>query len=419
MIESGRHWLGSTVLVSVLGLVGCNAPHPVMPDGSRRVPVNSDARIEAFKTKAAEARRSATEDVRWTREVQSLKAEVAQLRAATIVLAADAEGKSQSPLAKAAAARLASGQPSVTAALHGVPSSSPVIAEARSEPPPRTAPAIEPTRPVTMTLQPEASDATGGAPLRLIPAKASAGVSPVTPSVGVEAARTIGTPTGPARVGGEPSVIAAPPESRSPEPPVPAVPAVDAVPALKTPQQKEPTTALADARTTAGQGPGQMAGVSPPAPTPAPMTLQPAIRPSPIPTAFKTEDLEPRRRAILPPTTAQTATPEKATVAIDADRQFRIAPTSIGFGFVPPHESAPALVQAARSADRVVIRSRAGGQAEAERARQYLIGHGVPADRIWIATGSLTEQTSELVITVSGSLPGTAANDAPTIAARN
>jgi hypothetical protein len=416
MIESGRHWFGGTVLVSVLSLVGCNAPQPVMPDGSRRVPVNSDARIEAFKTKTAEARRSATEDVRWTREVQSLKAEVAQLRAATIVLAADAEGKSQSPLAKAAAARLASGQPSVTAALHGVPSSSPVIAEARSEPPPRTAPAIEPTRPVTLTLQPEASDATGGAPLRLIPAKASAGFSPVTPSVGVEAAQTIGTPVVPARAGGEPAVIASPPESRAPEL---RAPAVDPIPAPKNPQQKEPTTALADARATASQGPGTLAEVSPPAPTPAPMALQPAIRPSPMPTAFKTEDLEPRRRAISPPTTAQTATPEKANVGIDADRQFRIAPTSIGFGFVPPHESAPALVQAARSADRVVIRPRAGGQAEAERARQYLIGHGVPADRIWIATGSFTEQTSELVITVSGSLPGTAANDASTVAARN
>jgi hypothetical protein len=418
MIEVRRYWLGGTVLVSLLGLAGCNAPQPVMPDGGRRVPVNSDAKIEAFKTKAAEARRSATEDVRWTREVQSLKAEVAQLRAATIVLAADAEGKSQSPLAKAAAARLASGQPSVTAALHGVPSSSPVIAEARSEPPPRPAPApaTETPRPVTLTLQPEASDTTGSAPLRLIPAKASAGVSPVTPSVGVEAAQTVGAPAAHARAGGEPAVIVSPPESRAPEPPAPAV---DPIPTPKNPQQKEPTTALADARTIAGQGPGTLAMVSPPAPAPAPMTLQPAIRPSPMPTAFKTEDLEPRRRAISPPTTAQTATPEKATVAIDADRQFRIAPTSIGFGFVPPHESAPALVQAARSADRVVIRPRAGGQAEAERARQYLIGHGVPADRIWIATGSLTEQTSELVITVLGSLPGTAANDASTVAARN
>jgi hypothetical protein len=415
MIEIKRHWFGGTVLVSLLGLVGCNAPQPVMPDGSRRVPVNSDARIEAFKTKAAEARRSATEDVRWTQEVQSLKAEVAQLRAATIVLAADAEGKSQSPLAKAAAARLAGGRPSVTAALHGVSSSSPVIAEARPNAPPNPASAITPTRPVTLTLQPEASDTTGGAPLRLIPAKASAGV-PATPSVGVEAAQTIGTPAVPARVGGEPAVIAAPPESRTPEP---LAPAVDPVPASKTPQQKESTAALADTRTTAGQGPGTPAIVPFPAPTPAPMTLQPAIRPSPMPTAFKTEDLEPRRRALSPPTTAQTAAPEKASVAIDTDRQFRIAPASIGFGFVPPQDSAPALVQAARSADRVVIRPRAGGQAEAERARQYLIGHGVPADRIWIAAGSLTEQTSELVITVSGNLPGTASNDAPTVVSRN
>jgi hypothetical protein len=138
-----------------------------------------------------------------------------------------------------------------------------------------------------------------------------------------------------------------------------------------------------------------------------------------MPTAFRTEDLEPRRRVLVPPTTAQAATPERVSAPTDADRQFRIVSASIGFAFVPPQDSAPALVQAARSADRVVIRPRAGGQSEAERARQYLIGHGVPADRIWIATGSPAEQTSELVITVSGSLPGAAANDGPTVVSRN
>jgi hypothetical protein len=416
MIEIRRRWFGGTVLVSVLGLAGCNAPQPVMPDGSRRVPVNSDARIEAFKSKAAEARRSATEDVRWTQEVQSLKAEVAQLRAATIVLAADAEGKSQSPLAKAAAARLASGQPSVTAALHGVPPSSPVIAEARPAAPSNPVPAIESTRPVTMTLQPDASDTTGNAPLRLIPAKTSAAASPVTPPLRMEAAQSNGTPASPTTAGDEPAAFAPRPERPSPEPPATAV---DPAPPPKTAPPNDARTALADAKTTGSQGALTPTVVTQPAPATAPVTLQAPPRPSPIPTAFRTEDLEPRRRVNAPPTTVQTATPEKASVAIDADRQFRIATASIGFGFVPPQDSAPALVQAARSADRVVIRPRAGGQAEAERARQYLIGHGVPADRIWIATGSLTEQTSELVITVSGSLPGTAANDAPTVVSRN
>jgi hypothetical protein len=407
MIEVRRYWFGGTVLVSLLGLAGCNAPQAVMPDGSRRVPVNSDARIEAFKTKAAETRRSATEDARWTREVQSLKAEVAQLRAATIVLAADAEGKSQSPLARAAAARLASGQPSVTAALHGVPPSSPAIAEPRPAASSHPAQAIEPSRHVTVTLQPDASDTTGSAPLRLIPAKASPAVSAATPPVRVEAAQSDRTLTDPARVGDEPAAVAPPPERPAPE--LPAT-LVDPVPAPKTVPPKDASTVLADAKTTA---------VTLPAPATAAVPLQAPPRPSPMPTAFRTEDLEPRRRAITPPATAQTATPEKVSVAIDTDRQFRIAPPSIGFGFVPPQDSAPAMVQAARSADRVVIRPRAGGQAEAERARQYLIGHGVPADRIWIATGSLNEQTSELVITVSGSLPGTAANDAPTVVSRN
>ena len=416
MIEIRRHWFGGTLLVSVLGLVGCNAPQPAMPDGSRRVPVNSDARIDAFKSKAAEARRSATEDVRWTQEVQSLKAEVAQLRAATIVLAADAEGKSQSPLAKAAAARLASGQPSVTAALHGVPPSSPVIAEARPALPPNSVQTIEPTRPVTVTLQPDASDTTGNAPLRLIPAKASTAASLVTPTVRIEAAQSNRTQAVPTKAGDEPAAVAPPPERWSTEPPATAV---DRVSAPKIAPPKNPSTALAEAEATGSQSALTPSAVTQPAPATAPVTFQAPPRASPIPTAFRTEDLEPRRRAIAPPTTVQTATPEKASVAIDADRQFRIATASIGFGFVPPQDSAPALVQAARSADRVVIRPRAGGQAEAERARQYLIGHGVPADRIWIATGSLTEQTSELVITVSGNLPGTAANDAPTVVSRN
>jgi hypothetical protein len=414
MIEVRRHWFGGAVLVSVLGLVGCNAPQPVMPDGSRRVPVNSDARIDAFKTKAAEARRSATEDVRWTQEVQSLKAEVAQLRAATIVLAADAEGKSQSPLAKAAAARLASGQPSVTAALHGVPPSSPLIAEARPALPPNSVQAIEPTRPVTVTLQPVASDTTGSTPLRLIPAKAPAAALPVTPPVRIEAAQSNGTPASPTTAGDEPAAFTPRPERPSPEPPATGV---DPGPPPKTAPSNDARTALADAKTTGSQGALTPTVVPQPAPATAPVTFQAPPRPSPIPTAFRTEDLEPHRRAIAPPTTAQTAAPEKASVAIDSDRQFRIAPASIGF--VPPQDSAPALVQAARSADRVVIRPRAGGQTEAERARQYLIGHGVPADRIWIAAGSLTEQTGELVITVSGNLPGTAANDAPTVVSRN
>jgi hypothetical protein len=414
MTEVRRYWCGGAVLVSMLGLIGCNAPQPVMPDGSRRVPVNSDTRIEAFKSRAAEARRSATEDVRWTKEVQSLKAEVAQLRAATIVLAADAEGKSQSPLARAAAARLASGQPSVTAALHGVPPSSPVIAEARPVAPSTAAPGNGPIRPVTVTLQPAGSDTTGNAPLRLIPANAATAAAPTTPPVRIEATKSEMTQAVPVKVVSEPAAVAAPPERPMPAPPATAVDPAPA-PAPKTGPTIDASTALAEARTTGTPGASTAVAIG----QPATVTLQPSIRPSPIPTAFRTEDLEPRRRAVTPPATAQTASSERVSVAVEADRQFRIAPASIGFGFVPPQNSAPALVQAARSADRIVVRPRAGGQAEAERARQYLIGHGVPADRIWIATGSLTEQTSELVITVSGTLPGTAVNDAPTVVSRN
>lgn len=412
MNEVRRCRLSGAVLVSLLGLAGCNAPQPVIPDGSGRVPVNSDAKIEAFKTKAAEARRSATEDVRWTREVQSLKAEVAQLRAATIVLAADAEGKSQSPLAKAAAARLASGQPSVTAALHGVPPSSPVIADTRAPMPSTAAPAPRPAQPVTLTLQPDVGDTTGGTPLRLIPAKGPAAASGDAAPVRVEAAQSEATPADPARLGNEPAAVPLPAVRPAPEAPATAA---DPAPSPKTAPPNGAPTAHAESRTSGTPGASTATAVS----QLAPVMLQPPPRPSPMPTAFRSEDLEPQRWAVVPPTTAQAATAERAGAAIDADRQFRIAQAPIGFAFIPPQDSAPALVQAARSADRVVIRPRAGGQSEAERARQYLIGHGVPADRIWIATGSLTERTSELVITVSGSLPGTAANDAPTVVSRN
>ena len=344
MIEVRRHWFGGTVLVSILGAVGCNAPQPVMPDGTRRVPVNSDARIEAFKTKAAETRRSATEDVRWTREVQSLKAEVAQLRAATIVLAADAEGKSQSPLARAAAARLASGQPSVTAALHAVPANSPVPAEI----PPAaasSAPTLnESARPVTVTLQPDAGDTTATAPLRLVPVKAPADVSRVTPSAPSEAARNELPRPVPAKAADEPAVLAPSPAGPTPEPPATAV---DKVPTPRIAPPKEAGTGLAETRTTGTQG----ASTATVVPVPEPVTLSPTSRLSPMPTAFRTEDLEPRRRVLVPPTTAQAATPERVSAPTDADRQFRIVSASIGFAFVPPQDSAPALVQAAAPED--------------------------------------------------------------------
>jgi hypothetical protein len=172
-------------------MTGCSAPQPVVPDGRTRMPVNSDARIEAFTARAAAARRSATEEVRWTQEVQALKAELAQLRAATIVLAADAEGKSQSPLARAAAARLASGQPSVTQALQ---EPSPAIALVRpTRHPVPAATSGFPETQDTASIQAVAIDAGAASPVRLLPSS----VAPARPEVVLDPATTLSQPVRP------------------------------------------------------------------------------------------------------------------------------------------------------------------------------------------------------------------------------
>lgn len=95
-----RWMIGLLAIVCATWLTACTAPKPVMPDGSSRVPVNSDERISAYKAKRADELRGVSEQRRLEREVDDLRQQVADLRAATIVLAADAEGKATSPLPK-------------------------------------------------------------------------------------------------------------------------------------------------------------------------------------------------------------------------------------------------------------------------------------------------------------------------------
>lgn len=86
----------------VLTLGGCGTvpPVPVVPDGSSRVPVNTEPRVQAFKTRIATEQQRSDEQRRLEREVEDLRTQVQQLRTAAILLAQDAEGKRDSPLAR-------------------------------------------------------------------------------------------------------------------------------------------------------------------------------------------------------------------------------------------------------------------------------------------------------------------------------
>jgi hypothetical protein len=399
-------------------MTGCSAPQPVVPDGRTRMPVNSDARIEAFTARAAAARRSATEEVRWTQEVQALKAELAQLRAATIVLAADAEGKSQSPLARAAAARLASGQPSMTQALQD-PSPGTALARPTRHLVPAATSGFPETQD-TASIQAVAIDAGAALPVRLLPSSAA----PARPEVVPDSATTLST-TRPATETTAPKV----PEQQSSQTP-PALPRVtiQTAPPAKTgakpdrvpaPEADVPLAAASPTliRTTLTP---ELAAPTPQVTTPV---VAPAARSVPMPTAFRSEELALDRRAPTPLPARVPEPPARKAVQSDAERQFRVAMPAHAAIFMPAQDSAVALVLTARLAERVVIRSRPGAQSEAERARQYLIGQGVPSDRIWIASAGPGDPTGpELLITVTaapnaGNAPSES-NDAAAVVTR-
>ncbi len=65
-----------------LVLVSCaSAPTPVVPDGSSRVPVNSDAAIQQYRAQSTEAMNDYTERTALTRQVDALSKQVDDLKA--------------------------------------------------------------------------------------------------------------------------------------------------------------------------------------------------------------------------------------------------------------------------------------------------------------------------------------------------
>ena len=71
----------------VLAVVGCSSPPKVVvPDGSDRKPVNSDARIADYRARTSEEKSALVERSALTRQVASLQAEIAGLKAYVVQL---------------------------------------------------------------------------------------------------------------------------------------------------------------------------------------------------------------------------------------------------------------------------------------------------------------------------------------------
>lgn len=117
--------------IAVLSTAACGSmpKPPMMPDGKHRVAVNTAARIEAFQERLEEMRGYEADRVRWAQEVGELRSQVAQLRSATIILAANAEERAGTPLS------LTRGAPGAGLAaigqVHSMPVHPPVMTAAR------------------------------------------------------------------------------------------------------------------------------------------------------------------------------------------------------------------------------------------------------------------------------------------------
>jgi outer membrane protein OmpA-like peptidoglycan-associated protein len=83
---------------------GCSSiPKPPMPDGSDRQPVNSTAKIEAFQARTAEETANFNERSALSRQVDSLKEQVSELKAYLVMM--QAAQASTAPLTKPPAAQ--------------------------------------------------------------------------------------------------------------------------------------------------------------------------------------------------------------------------------------------------------------------------------------------------------------------------
>ena len=349
-------------------LAGCSsAPKAVMPDGKARIPVNSEERINAYKERLEEQNVYEAERVRWAREINDMREQLSQVKAATIILAAEAEGKANSPIAKAAAARFGIQPPSL-ALQQGSPG-----AGAPGAPTKQEAARVEVPVRIQATL-PDAKAATA------LPVAA-----PIAPTA-----------------------------QQPPVPAPPAPPALRPTAALQTSVEATTNPPLAAARS-----PDTVAPLASPERAP-----EPERPPEPIPqsTSFSSDALMTLPRPS--PLRRQLVDSPAGRPPADGEPIRFTFPQEPGFvGFAPSAELGQRLVESARRGERIIIRSRWTGspderlvqreaEARAEKARQFLLNYGLDPDRIWINTGRASNPESgripALQVEVSGTLPNAA-----------
>ena len=186
---------------AALALAGCSSSPtmPTMPDGSNRVTVNTAERIEAFQRRLEEMREYEADRVQWAKEVGELREQLAQLRSATMILAANAEYRAPTP--KAMARGSAGVAPAVAAWLQPPP---PAVLEWGTQPQREAASVLQragqSSAPVRVRVLPAgAGDASSASPRSaLIKANAAPPATPVAPVPSDAASGTVSramTPT--------------------------------------------------------------------------------------------------------------------------------------------------------------------------------------------------------------------------------
>lgn len=297
---------------------------PALPDGLNRVPVNQQWRIEEFEGQTAERRRYEAERTRWVQQMDSLRSEVQRLKAATIILAADAEGKANSPITRSAAQRLSA-------------------AEARMALLERDAPARLEEEPVRL----RGSAVPVVTPSRLLPVQQLDAPAPAS-----------APPT--------------PPSSRS--------------------------------RPADQQGPSEQPHEGGAAPQEPIGPARPS-QPRPQNTSFSSSTLASRPVAPSLLQAEASATSSRLNGPRDSRKLFRFPSGTLDVGSSETSD----LVSAARNAERIVIQRQAGDSTKrAENVRAYLLGQGIPPDRVWIGVTPAREELS--VLTVENSSNGVISN---------
>lgn len=319
-------------------LIGCSSmPSAVMPDGKHRVPVNTAARIEAFQERLEEMRGYEADRTRWVQEVNELRNQVAQLRSATIILAANAEERAGTP------STLTRGTPGAGVASIGSMHSMPIT-------PPAALANVDAAQP-TATLQPAERAAPTLRPVAAAPAHPPSSM----PSHQAQPVRLTGAAPGVVRV----RVIASPEAAADAQP--------DATPAGARPPPAEPTRL-----------------------------------------DFESNQLEIGVPRPVPPPKAPERLDTLAEARGASGETFSFPSVMLARGFAPEPAQAAALTEAARRSGRIVIRSSVTAEAgdrtslarahdRANEARTWLVGQGIEAARIYVATTRREPQGGDLV----------------------